>query len=59
MPSTLPDLPDRKGIESLVNCFYDTVRQDETLGFIFDEVAQVNWELHFQNVCLLGNRSFP
>ncbi len=46
MPNPLPDLVDRSGIELLVNSFYDTVREDETLGFIFNEVAKVNWETH-------------
>ncbi|YCM45958.1 group III truncated hemoglobin [Verrucomicrobiaceae bacterium 227] len=43
---TLPDLLDRSGIEFLVNSFYDTVRQDETIGFIFEKIAGVNWETH-------------
>jgi len=46
MTISLPDLNDRKGIELLVNSFYDTVREDKVLGFIFDEVAEVNWEAH-------------
>ena len=46
MKAALPDLLDRTGIELLVNSFYDVVRQDETLGFIFDQVAEVNWETH-------------
>lgn len=44
--STLPDLLDRPDIERLVDTFYETVREDKTLGFIFDEVARVNWETH-------------
>ena len=44
--TTLPDLLGRPDIERLVNTFYDTVRDDDTLGFIFDEVARVNWETH-------------
>ncbi len=46
MKSPLPDLVDRAGIEHLVNSFYETVREDETLGFIFDKVAEINWETH-------------
>jgi hemoglobin len=44
--AALPDLLDRTGIELLVNSFYDIVRQDETLGFIFNDVAKVDWESH-------------
>ena len=43
---TLPDLLDRSGIELLVNSFYDTVRADNTLGFIFEKIAGVNWKTH-------------
>ncbi len=40
------DLNGRPEIEKLVNSFYDRVRADEILGFIFDEVASTNWETH-------------
>lgn len=42
----LPDLQGRSDIERLVNAFYNVVRKDELLGFIFDEVARTNWEIH-------------
>ena len=42
----LPDLQGRPDIERLVNAFYEVVRQDEILGFIFDEVARTHWETH-------------
>jgi len=41
-----PDLADRAGIETLVNHFYTRVRQDEMLGFIFDQIAKVDWDAH-------------
>jgi hemoglobin len=40
------DLNGRAEIELLVNSFYDRVRSDEVLGFIFDQVAKTNWEAH-------------
>ena len=46
---TLPakaDIKNRADIERLVNAFYGRVREDATIGFIFNEVAQVNWETH-------------
>jgi len=46
MPEPKPDLTGRVGIELLVNSFYTRVRDDEMLGFIFDKVAQTNWETH-------------
>jgi hemoglobin len=36
----------RSEIEQLVNAFYHRVRDDELLGFIFDDVAQINWSTH-------------
>lgn len=41
-----PDIQGRAEIETLVNVFYERVRGDEVLGFIFDRVAQTNWSTH-------------
>lgn len=41
-----PDIQGRAEIKTLVNTFYDRVRGDELLGFIFDKVAQTNWTTH-------------
>ncbi len=46
MNDTFPDLEGRAGIEKLVNAFYERVRADDLLGFIFDEVAGVDWDAH-------------
>lgn len=40
------DLNHRKDIELLINSFYEKVRLDESLGYIFDEIAHVDWENH-------------
>ena len=40
------DISSRADIEKLVLQFYERVKADETIGFIFTEVAQVNWEKH-------------
>lgn len=40
------DITTRGDIELLVNEFYDRVKQDEIIGFIFIDVAKVNWEKH-------------
>lgn len=45
LPS-LPDLAGRADIERLVNTFYDRVRNDNLLGFIFNDVAKTNWSTH-------------
>ena len=44
--NNLPDIEGRADIETLVNTFYDRVRTNATLGFIFERVAQTNWETH-------------
>jgi len=42
----LPDLAGRADIERLVNTFYDKVQKDDLLGFIFNDVAKLDWSLH-------------
>ena len=44
--TALPDLMGRPEIEQLVNRFYERVRSDAMLGFIFDQVAQTDWNMH-------------
>lgn len=44
--TTTTDILGRSEIERLVNRFYEKVRDDETLGFIFDKVAKVDWPKH-------------
>ena len=46
LTAILPDLAGRADIERLVNTFYDRVRSDELLGFIFDDVAKIDWAVH-------------
>lgn len=41
-----PDLEGRAEIERLVNAFYERVRVDDLLGFIFDDVAETDWSTH-------------
>ena len=40
------DISNRADIEQLVNTFYNKVRGDEVIGYLFNEVANVNWEHH-------------
>jgi hemoglobin len=40
------DIQSKKDIELLIKSFYDKVIKDETIGFIFNDIAKVNWELH-------------
>lgn len=41
------DIESREDIELLVRSFYDKVKTDETIGYIFNDIFKVNWEKHF------------
>ncbi len=41
-----PDIAGRGDLECLVNAFYAQVRRDELIGFIFTDVAGVDWGTH-------------
>lgn len=51
-------------VKLLVDSFYGKVRDNNLLGFIFDDVAKVNWETHLPKMydfwagILLGERNF-
>ena len=45
-PATRRDITGRADIEQLVNTFYDKIRKDDLLGFIFNEVAKTDWAVH-------------
>jgi len=40
------DISDREDLIRLINGFYEKVRKDETIGYLFEEVARVKWEKH-------------
>jgi hemoglobin len=40
------DIKDRADIELLINTFYDKVKKDKIIGYIFNDVVKVNWEKH-------------
>ncbi len=40
------DLSGRQDIERLVTVFYSKVKADPVIGFIFTEIAMVNWAVH-------------
>lgn len=58
------DINTRNDIEALVSRFYDKVRNDDTIGFIFNDIAQVNWDEHlpvmfdFWEMVLLGSGGY-
>jgi len=40
------DIRNRKDFEKLVNTFYDKIKTDAVIGYLFNDVAKVNWEKH-------------
>ena len=58
------NIENHEDIKLLIDTFYEKVRRDETIGYIFNDVAKVNWEQHlpvmysFWSSMLLGDRSY-
>jgi len=58
------DITTSEDIKHLINSFYEKVKKDDKIGFIFNNVAQVNWEQHlpkmyaFWEFLLLGQESY-
>jgi len=58
------DIQSMEDIRTLIDAFYLKVRQDDVIGHIFNEIAQVNWEKHlpkmyaFWEFLLLGGESY-
>ena len=40
------DIENRKDIELLITTFYEKVKADSTIGYIFNDIAKVHWEKH-------------
>jgi hemoglobin len=40
------DIGSKKDIELLVDAFYNKVQADDLIGYIFTDIAKVNWEKH-------------
>ncbi len=60
----MKNLETREDIELLVNSFYLKVQKDETIGYFFNDIAKVNWNLHlpkmynFWETLLFGKASY-
>jgi hemoglobin len=40
------DIRSRHDVELLVNAFYDKVKRDDMIAYLFTDVAKVDWEAH-------------
>jgi hemoglobin len=40
------DIRTKEDIQQLVDTFYEKVKRDETIGYLFNDVAKVDWPRH-------------
>lgn len=58
------DISNSADIRTLVDTFYEKVKADETIGYIFNDVVKVDWPQHlpkmyaFWEFLLLGKESY-
>ncbi|MBK5283868.1 MAG: group III truncated hemoglobin [Bacteroidia bacterium] len=58
------DISTHEDIVLLINTFYDKVKTNAVIGYIFSDVAHVNWEAHlpvmysFWDTMLLGKQTY-
>lgn len=61
---SMNNISTKKDVIKLVDCFYDQVKTDPTIGSIFNAVAQLDWEHHLPQMynfwasILLGDQSY-
>ena len=47
----MKEIQTRADIELLVRTFYEKVRKHKELGYIFDEVIEIDWDYHIPILC--------
>ncbi len=45
------DIQSRMDIELLIATFYEKVKKDDIIGYIFNDIAKINWEHHIPIIC--------
>lgn len=40
------DITNRQDIERMISAFYEKVKRDKTIGFIFTDLIPIDWSLH-------------
>ena len=40
------DIENRNDVQLLIDSFYEKVKADKVIGYIFNDIAKVNWEKH-------------
>lgn len=60
----MKDIASREDVDLLVRSFYEKVRKNEMLGYIFDDVIKIDWDYHipilvdFWETILLDTNSY-
>ncbi|MDQ3072712.1 MAG: group III truncated hemoglobin [Bacteroidota bacterium] len=60
----MEDIENRADIDKLLGLFYDKVRKDDLIGYIFNDIAKVDWAHHvpiitdFWDSILLGSQKY-
>ena len=58
------DIENREDVVLLVNTFYNSVKENQKLFYVFNTIAQIDWEIHLPKMysfwasLLLGEHSF-
>lgn len=45
------DIESRADIEKLITVFYHKVSEDDVIGFIFNDIVNINWKVHLPIMC--------
>jgi hemoglobin len=45
------DIQSRADIEKLMTQFYDKVKKDPVIGYIFNDIARIDWDHHIPLIC--------
>ncbi|NGP88760.1 group III truncated hemoglobin [Aliifodinibius halophilus] len=46
----MSDIKNDEDIKTLVHAFYSKVQEDERLGYVFNDYAEVDWDKHLPNM---------
>ena len=52
------DIETREDITTLIIQFYEQVKKDSIIGFIFNDVVNMNWEVHIPIIIDLGREFY-
>ena len=52
------DIAYKEDIVLLVNEFYSKIQSDSVIGYIFMDVAKLNWDLHLPKMCSFWGLSY-